>query len=324
MKTKSLLTLGSWLAVIAAIIAFEAYMSPAFASSSSNAPLNANVNVGNVIYIAVANVSGGNVINFGSIFPDSFASTNFEVTDNDPGGNIGANIFVSGTTWTNASTSNTFGISNTSWSATSSSTNVIGTPLSNTPTNTNIHIIAPSIADPITSNIIYFGMNVPAGTPPGNYLQTISFENENASQDINSAVNTITAKVAVQSTCYIALSTNAISFGSIVANANVPTNVIVTDTDNGGNVQANLLVAGTSWTGPTTSFGVSNTLWSNAIQTSYTGNALTSTLATTPITIPAPNTIDSSTSNSIYFGLGIPGGTPAGSYSQTITIENSC
>ena len=323
MKTKPILVLSAWLVAIAAIVAFEAYMSPAFAASSSNTSLNANVNVGNVIYITVANANGGNVINFGGVFSDGYNATDFEVIDSDPGGNIGANVFVSGNTWANSSTNDNFGVSNTLWSATSSSTNAIGTALTNTLADTSIHIIAPNIINPTTNNIVYFGVNVPAGTPPGNYLQTISFENENTTQSVNSIVGTMNAKVAVQGTCYISLAPNAISFGSIVASANVPSNMLVTDTDNGGNVQATMLVEGTPWTGPTT-FGVSNTLWDAASQAIYTGNALSNSLTTTGITIPAPNSIVTSTSNTIYFGLGIPGGTPAGSYTQTITIENSC
>ncbi|MEM0202254.1 MAG: hypothetical protein QXR73_03695, partial [Candidatus Micrarchaeaceae archaeon] len=135
--------------------------------------------------------------------------------------------------------------------------------------------------------------------------------------------NAITAKVEVQGTCYISLSTNAINFGSIVPTANVPTNKIVTDSDSLGNVAASLLVGGTNWTltsNALVTFGVSNTIWSNTIQTTYAGTALTGNLVTTGISIPP----DSSTGNSIYFGLQIPGGTPAGTYVQTITIENGC
>ena len=332
MKTKFLITLGLWLALIVAIIAFEAYMRPAFASSSNT--LTANVNVGNVIYLTVANVNAGNVINFGSKFSDAYYDTNVLVTDNDIGGNIGANILVEGSTWLNASTSDTFGVSNTFWSPTSLTnlgTNALTLIFANTP----ITIAAPSISTPYASNSIYFGVNVPGGTPEGNYIQTISFENYNASQGIynkSSTANAITAEVSVQGTCYISLSPNSISLGPIVASANVPTNVVVTDNDNGGNVAASLLVAGTNWylNGNTlsTSFGVSNTLWDASSQSTYNGIALTNSIsssnAITNIIIPAPTPTNTITSNSIYFGLGVPGGTPAGSYEQTITIENSC
>jgi hypothetical protein len=51
---------------------------------------------------------------------------------------------------------------------------------------------------------------------------------------------------------------------------------------------------------------------------------LTSTLTLTGITIAAPTQGNPSTNSPIYFGLGVPAGAPAGAYSQTITIENSC
>lgn len=327
MRTKSFVGLGLWLAFILAVMAVVVYMHPAFASPGS-AALTANVNVGNVIYLNVVNSSSGSKINFGSIFPKNSYDTNVLVTDNDIGGNIGANVLVEGSSWLNASTSDTFGVSNTLWAASAQTSNT-GTTLSGSFVNTGISIAQPTLSTPSTSNSIYFGLNVPAGTPPGNYIQVVSFENYNVSQNIynaSSTTNAITAKVTVPGTCYISLSPTLVSFGSIVASANVPTNVLVTDTDNGGNVQASMLVEGTAWylNGNTllTNFGVSNTLWDASSQTTYTGTALSNTLSSTGITIPKPTSTP--TSNSIYFGLGVPGGTPAGSYEQTITIENSC
>ena len=329
MKTKSLITLGLWLAVVASIATFEVYMGTANASTS-NGTVTANVAVGNVIYLTVSNSVSGNVINFGSIFSGSHYDTNVIVTDNDVGGNIGANILVEGSSWQDATTSNTFGASNTFWSPTQL-INLGTNALTSAFANTFITIAAPSLSTPYASNSIYFGVNVPGGTPEGNYIQTISFENYNASQGIynkSSTANAITAEVDVLGTCYISLSPNAISFGPIVASANVPTNVLVTDSDNGGNVAASLLVEGANWylNGNTalTNFGVSNTLWDANSLSTYTGTALSNALVTTSITIPAPTPTNTITSNSIYFGLGVPGGTPAGSYEQTITIENSC
>ncbi|MGC8688036.1 MAG: hypothetical protein ACP5RQ_01395 [Candidatus Micrarchaeia archaeon] len=140
------------------------------------------------------------------------------------------------------------------------------------------------------------------------------------------ATNTVTASANVVGTCYISLSSNTINFGNILPNANVPTNMLITDYDNGGNVAANILISGTNWTYSSYSFGVSNTLWSASMQSTYTGTALTltPTLTSTGIVIPTPTQTSTTTSNNIYFGLAIPAGTPAGVYTQTITIENSC
>jgi len=143
------------------------------------------------------------------------------------------------------------------------------------------------------------------------------------------ASNTVTASANVQGVCYISLSSNTINFGNIAPNANVPTNMQITDYDNGGNVAANILVDGTNWIYSSNTaiyFGVSNTLWSPASQTTYTGTALTlsPTLTNTGIVVPQPTSSTPTTSNNIYFGLAIPAGTGAGIYTQTITIENSC
>ncbi|MEM3470420.1 MAG: hypothetical protein QXZ36_06725, partial [Thermoproteota archaeon] len=120
-----------------------------------------------------------------------------------------------------------------------------------------------------------------------------------------------------QVTCTISLSTTSISFGNINPGFNIPTANAVTDT-NTGNANAYMLVYGGNWIGPT-QFGVSNTTWSATANTPFSSAArLASTVANTLISVPA------SGSNSIYFGVGIPGGAPSGSYSQTITIENSC
>ena len=328
MKAKFFITLGLLLAVLATIATFGIYMETANASSTNS--ITANVAVSNVIYLSVANAIGGNTINFGSLFTLNSYDANVPVTDTNNGGNIGANILVSGTSWAlTSNTAVTFSVGNTLWNPTSL-TSYAGNALTTSFVNTNDIIVAPTLGNPTTSNNIYFGLYIPAGTAPGNYVQTISFENYNASQSIYNSISTanaITAMVDVQGTCYITLSTNTISFGSIVSSANVPTNVLVTDTDNGGNAASTLLVGGNDWTqtaSPHTTFGVSNTLWDATSQGSYAGTALSNSLVTTGISIAAPNTVTTTTSNSIYFGLNIPGGTPAGTYSQDITIENSC
>lgn len=129
------------------------------------------------------------------------------------------------------------------------------------------------------------------------------------------AFNTTT--ITFSGGCQISLSPNSITFGSLTPGSTYPTDIGVTDTNNGA-VAANVLVSGGNWIGGALSFGVSNTLWSQSSEPTYTGTALTASLANTPIVIGAGG------SNSIYFGLGAPLATPAATYSQTITIENSC
>ncbi|QRF74384.1 hypothetical protein Micr_00920 [Candidatus Micrarchaeum sp.] len=142
-----------------------------------------------------------------------------------------------------------------------------------------------------------------------------------------SSSNTVTANVAVEGVCYISLSPNAISFGSLYPTATHADNVLVTDSDPYGNVAANVLVSGTDWASSTYNFGVSNTTWSaTSSNTFLTTTQLTNSPVPTGISIPAPSPTVSNgiTSNSIYFGLSVPGAIPAGTYTQRITITNSC
>ncbi|MEM3572603.1 MAG: hypothetical protein QW530_02645, partial [Candidatus Micrarchaeaceae archaeon] len=185
------------------------------------------------------------------------------------------------------------------------------------PTGTKWNVTYDSILNSSTTNTIVFS------TSPGNYLFTVANQVVSGTTYVPSpssgylvAGNTtsITFSPAV---CTISLTPNAINFGSLNANANIATVNAITDS-NTGNVNAYMLVYGGNWIGPS-QFGVSNTTWSALSGTSFaTANHLTALAANTAILVPA------SGSNTIYFGLGVPGGAPAGSYTQTITIENSC
>ena len=284
-----------------------------FASSGT---VSASASVSNSVYVSAAPSSN----TFGNVYPGSTYDTNVLFVDTDNGGNIESNIMISGAGWTFGS--NSIGVSNTLWSGASQSS-YTGTALTGTLSDTSIEVLQPTISAPSQSNSIYFGVNIPGGTPAGSYSQTLTFENKNFSNPLSSSTATVTLTANVQSICYISLSPATISFGNVASSANVPTASGVTDTDTGGNAQASVLVEGSGWTGPS-SFGVSNTLWSGASQSSYTGTALTGTLAATGLIIPGATFSAPSPSNSIYFGLGIPAGTAGGSYTQTITIENSC
>ncbi|MEM3460248.1 MAG: hypothetical protein QXO24_03420 [Candidatus Micrarchaeaceae archaeon] len=282
------------------------------AATSNTANAVANVAVGNVIYIALT----PNTINFGAVYPNSLVTTTpaANIIDTDNGGNLAANIFISGTAW--SFNGYTFGVSNTFWSA--SSAYSPNTALSNTLSDTHITIPQPTISAPSQSNTIYFEISIPANTPPGNYLQTVTFQNENLASATNSVAANATFSANVQGVCYISLAPTSISFGSLYANTNsIYTSQNVVDT-NGGNVNAQILVYGGNWIGPS-QFGLSNTTWASSNNVAYaSGRPLTASPTPTGIYI-APQA-----SNSIYFGLGVPGGVAAGSYSQNIIIQNSC
>ena len=284
-------------------------------AATSNGSVTANVDVGYAVYISIPT----NTASFGNIYPNAVAYTNVPITVQDNGGNLAANILVSGGAW--ASGSNSIPVGNTLYSNTLQ-TSYVGTALSGTLTDTHSTIAQPSIAANSLSNSVYFGVSIPAGTPPGLYTQALTFQNENFSNTVTSS-NALAALTAnVQGTCYISLSPNSIGFGPIVPTANVPTNVQVTDTDNGGNAAANVLVGGTDWSFAANTVG--QTKWDAATQSTYAGTSLTNTLVTTGITVAAPSTGTPSTNSPIYFGLAIPAGTTSGTYTQTITLENSC
>ena len=118
-------------------------------------------------------------------------------------------------------------------------------------------------------------------------------------------------------TCQISLSTDTLSFGTLNPSLSTSANSAVTDT-NAGSASAYMYVYGGNWVSGSNSFGVSNTVWSAASQTSYTGTPLSATSSNTAMLVPA------SGSNTIYFGTAVPASQPSGAYAQTITIENSC
>jgi len=130
--------------------------------------------------------------------------------------------------------------------------------------------------------------------------------------------NTISIAFALAN-CFVSLSTNVINFGGIAPNANTPTSHSVTD-NNLGNAGASIYLSGSAWNGLIVSdtFGIGNTLWSPTSLGTYAGNALSSSYNSMSVTIA------SSGSQYIYFGLGIPKGTPKDTYTQNILIENSC
>ncbi len=135
----------------------------------------------------------------------------------------------------------------------------------------------------------------------------------------NSPNQNVNANVVVPSTCYLAVTPVTISFGSLPPGSNYATNVLVTGSDVDGNANSYLYVSGGNWIA-TSHFGVSNTTWNPTSMVSYAGNSLSTTPTNTLIQIP----FGAGTSNVIYFGLNVPGATPAGTYTQTITLYASC
>ena len=308
----TLILIGILAAVVGIFLAVQmAQMVPA-AYTSTNA-LTANVVVSSACYA----LGAANPFSFGSVSPGTSTYTNSIATDNDVGGNAAAYFYIKSSgdlTWL----SNTILIGNVLWDQTSAAS-YTGNALTTSFANTFLYIPAPSIASSTTTNSIYFGIKVPNGASNGVYTQTLVFNTLCAT----SSTNTITMNVLVPGVCFTSASVTSITFGTMSPGTTYNTNVLVTDNDVGGNAQSTLYVEGVDWSGAGT-IGVSNTVWNPTTVASYTGNALTSGFANTNIIVPAPSLTTGTTSNNIYFGMNVVGGAPAGTYTQTITLENSC
>jgi hypothetical protein len=136
-----------------------------------------------------------------------------------------------------------------------------------------------------------------------------------------SSTSNVLANVVVSSVCEISLAPNAITFGNVAPGTFHPTNVLVTDSNN-GNANANSIdIEGTNWIlTSSVGFGVSNTTYNMVSSSSaITGVQLSNTL--TPVT---GSVVPAGGSNTIYFGVNVPVAQAAGTYTQNIILENSC
>jgi PGF-pre-PGF domain-containing protein len=194
-----------------------------------------------------------------------------------------------------------------------------------TPPYTYNWLVANSITGVLLANALYTGVSLTsnsfAWTIPsadnGNTVVANVIVTDSASTHVT--VNSTKSGVITISsaTCTISLNPTSINFGSLNPGASITTTNAIIDS-NTGTANAYMFVYGGNWIGPA-QFGVSNTTWSKSSGTAFaTANKLLSTPVNTTLIVPA------SGSNTIYFGLGVPGGAPSGAYSQTITIENSC
>jgi hypothetical protein len=120
--------------------------------------------------------------------------------------------------------------------------------------------------------------------------------------------------------CTFTINSISITFpGNISPGGNTGTESNTILISNTGSASSNVLISGTSWSDGTSTFGVTNTVWSTTSSTPYSsGTPITSTATDTNIQIAG------GTSNTISFGLGIPAGQSPGTYAQTITLTNTC
>ncbi len=141
----------------------------------------------------------------------------------------------------------------------------------------------------------------------------------------NSVANVI-SNVQVGEACTISLPSNAIDFGTQYPGVDLaPTNAI-TD-QNQGNIGAYLYVDAGNWIGAgTNTFYATNTVYgitsgsiSNVVPFYLAAGSPTNTLVLLPAGTPGV-----AGSNTIYFGVNVPIGQPADTYTQNIIITNVC
>ncbi len=137
----------------------------------------------------------------------------------------------------------------------------------------------------------------------------------------NSTSSNVAASVNVLSYCEIGGVPNTINFGSITNGQSHDTNSLIT-ANTIGNANGNILVYGTTWAYLSNSFDITNTLWNPTSLNSNGGNALTASPVNTLITLVPVD--DATGTNNIYFGVNVPLGQAPDTYTQTITLQNSC
>ena len=130
---------------------------------------------GNSIQIAFSTVSNScqislspSALNFGLISPGTSSLTANQIVDTNSG-SASAYMYVYGGNWISGTQS--FGVSNTSWSSSSGIAYAGASKLGPAAANTLIGVASSS------SNSVYFGLNIPAAQPADTYNQIITIEN---------------------------------------------------------------------------------------------------------------------------------------------------
>ncbi len=126
--------------------------------------------------------------------------------------------------------------------------------------------------------------------------------------------------VSVPNTCIPILGNTLIHFGTVYAGSSASTsnaeNVI-----NYGNAQSNILVDGGNWISGSLSFLQTNTLWDIVSRGGANGNQLSNSVTGKDTFIPVQA---NSGANQMFFGLNIPAGQSAGTYTETINVLLAC
>lgn len=130
----------------------------------------------------------------------------------------------------------------------------------------------------------------------------------------------ITGQLTIPSNCIFTTNTVTLSFGSIQQGSNAGSTLFALNAIDGGNIGSNVFVSGASWTYGSNTFAVGNTVWSKSSGTSFgSATALTGSAVDTLVYVPSAGA-----SNTVYWSAAAPLYQAPGSYTQAISITNSC
>lgn len=129
----------------------------------------------------------------------------------------------------------------------------------------------------------------------------------------------IQGQILIPSNCVFSANVATINFGTLQQGTSTNVNFAILLT-NGGNIASNVFVSGADWTdGATHTFLAGNTLWNVATQASYTGTALTGSAVDTMRYVPSAGA-----TNTLFWGSKAPLYQYPASYTQAISVSNSC
>jgi len=122
-------------------------------------------------------------------------------------------------------------------------------------------------------------------------------------------------------TCGISINPDSISFGDMKPTDVSTSDQVIVITNNGNSQTTDLIIQGSTWSSGANSFSVSQTHYDETVSNDPYDSMKSLTGSDDSL---VNNKINSGSSTSVYFKLGIPVAQAQGSYTQTITFTSSC
>ena len=130
----------------------------------------------------------------------------------------------------------------------------------------------------------------------------------------------ITGQLIIPSNCIFSTNAVTINFGTIQQGQNAGSTLFALNVVNSGNIGSNVFVSGASWVYGSNTFAAGNTVWSKSSGTAFgSATALTGSAVDTLVYVPSAGA-----ANTVYWSAAAPLYQAPGSYTQAISITNSC